>query len=480
VAGAGGYKLYLSRDKEMTNLVKGYPRYVDNTIWMSFAALFDSQAGEAFYWSVSPCVNDDICNAPIHAPWAFNKKSNPVELTAPLNNAVVADDVTFTWSDYLDTNQSPGNLDGTGVAPRIEAQKYRVEVSDDPNFQTTLEKVDVDQTTYTSFAKAYPEGTLYWRVSAVDGSDNVLTSSEVRSFVKESDAPTLTSPTDGEVVSQTEAFRWEAMPFTSSYEIEVYKDNDTLGQPANKVFSGSSKQAAFTTTTPLPASDLAYTWRVRRVDASGNDGAWTDLAAPSARFKISGTAPSLTAPASSAKLAGDDALFTWLPVPGASAYRFERRAAGSASMAEVVTTPALAWAPVKIIDQGSWQWRVSSLDAAGKVSATSEWRSFAVDGGRPTVTAKSPTGTVGGSTSFAARFSERVTKVSSTTFRVYQKGLPDPLPAKVSLDSSGTKATLVPRSNLKPGKTYTVKLTSGITDAAGNGLVATSWKVSVR
>ena len=298
--------------------------------------------------------------------------------------------------------------------------------------------------------------------------------------MKESDAPTLTSPTDGEVVAQTEAFRWEAMPFASSYDIEVYKNGDTLGQPANKVFSGNSKQAAFTTTTPLPASALPYTWRVRRVDASGNDGAWTDLGDPSATFLVSSAAPALGGPAAGAQLAGDDALFSWLAVDGASAYRFERRTAGATSMAEVVTTPALAWAPAKTIGEGSWQWRVSSLDAAGKVSATSEWRAFTVDGSRPTVTAKSPTGTVGGGTSFVVRFSERVTRVSSSTFRVFQKGLPDPLPAKVSLDATGTKATLDPTRNLKPGKTYTVKLTSGITDSAGNPLTATSWKVSVR
>lgn len=482
VPGAGGYRLYLSRDREMTNIVSGYPIFVDSSMWTPKQALIDSQAGDAFYWQVQPCVNSSQCNPVTHAPWAFNKLSNPVELTSPAPGATVADDVTFAWRDYLETNLDPteGHVDDTGVNPRTGAMQYVVEVSTVPNFQSVLDKVEVDQTTYTAFAKAYPEGTLYWRVSVRDGSRNLLGTSEPRTFTKSSPVPELTSPTHGDVVTQTEAFRWQPLDFAASYDIEVYKNADTIGQPTNRVFVGNSKQVAFTTTTPLPASATAYTWRLRRVDASGNKGLWTDLADPAAHFEVSGTAPGLTSPTTGVTVGGSDGLFIWQPVAEASAYRFERRLQGSTAVAETVKTPALAWAPIKTMTDGDYEWRVSTLDADSKVTATSEWRSFLVDSTAPTVTRTAPTGKVAATTTFIAKFSESVTGVSTSTFRLFKKGVPDPVRARVTLNATGTQATLTPRRRLKRVALYTVKVLPGITDAGGNPLAKTGWKVRIR
>ena len=67
------------------------------------------------------------------------------------------------------------------IEPDVEAKTYRFQVDDDPNFQSPLETVSVDQTTYTPYGTTYPEGPLYWRVQAIDGSNNTLTWSESRS-----------------------------------------------------------------------------------------------------------------------------------------------------------------------------------------------------------------------------------------------------------------------------------------------------------
>ena len=483
VPGAAGYKLYLSRDREMTNLVPGYPVLVPSSMWTPTNALIDSQAGDAFYWEVQPCVTSTWCDPVAHAEWAFNKRSNPVELISPAAGAVVADDVTFTWGDYLETNLDPGDVDAvdeTGLPSRIEAREYRIEVSTVPNFQSLVDRIDVDQTTYTAFAKSYPEGKLYWRVSATDGTGNLLTSSPAREFIKSSTSPTLTSPVTlpqqaTTVVSRTEPFRWDPMPFASRYDIEVYKNGDLIGQTANKVVVGSSQQAAYTSTTPLPASATPYTWRIRRVDATGNPGAWTGFST----FRVKGASPGLTAPAEGALVAGNDALFTWKKVAGATSYRFERRAAGSTWTAESVTTPALAWAPLATIADGEWQWRVTTLDAAGKDMDSSGWRPFVVDGTRPTVTSTTPLTTAARRANFVVTFSEPVTGVSTTTFRLYRKGVPDSVPAVVTVNAAGTKAVLNPVQRLQRRQTYIAKVTTGITDRAGNALPAVKWKVAV-
>jgi hypothetical protein len=78
------------------------------------------------------------------------------------------------------------------------------------------------------------------------------------------------------------------------------------------------------------------------------------------------------------------------------------------------------------------------------------------------------------------KFSEPVTGVSTSTFRIYRKGVPDPVPASVRLNTAGTKAVLDPQRRLKAGQVHTVKLTNGISDTAGNALAAASWKVRTR
>ena len=248
---AGAYRVFIARDKEMTNIVAGYPQLTQTNVFTPPSALIDSQAGSAFYWFVQPCKSGSPlsgCSALEHAGHAFNKLSNPVELGRPLNNAVESNDVTFTWGDYLATNQDrndPNATDDTGVHSRIEAYQYRVQVATDPNFQTVLETTVVDQTTFTSYSNTYPEGTLYWRVQAIDGSQNSLAWSPTRTFLKKSPKPVPASPTGEGSIPGWQPFRWEPLAFAGSYEIEVYKDFDLTGSSTNRVMAGNSKQVAF-------------------------------------------------------------------------------------------------------------------------------------------------------------------------------------------------------------------------------------------
>ena len=229
------------------------------------------------------------------------------------------------------------------------------------------------------------------------------------------------------------------------------------------------------------------------------------MSAPNASFRVSGSAPVLASPLGGATVAADDNLFTWEAVDGATTYRFERRAAGSTSMAETVTTPALAWAPTGKLAAGNAEWRVTSIDPAGKVMGTSAWRSYAVpstttttpppttttppptttptgDTTRPKVSSASPTGKVKKDVSFKAKFSEVVkgASVSTKTMKIKKKGSSKSLPAVVSLSSDKRTAKLNPKQNLKSGKTYIIKLTTGIKDKAGNALVAYKWTVKVK
>ena len=174
----GFYKIYLTFDGANNGVTGLFPVLVSGTMWIYPRTLPDSQAGSAYYWTVVPCTSPNACAPLDHASHAFNKQSNPVVLTSPVsadpgNPTQVADDVTLTWQDYLasEANADTANTSLTSPA-EIEAQQYRVQVSTTSDFSTLLDNLLVDQTTYTASASTYPEGILYWRVQAVDGSGN--------------------------------------------------------------------------------------------------------------------------------------------------------------------------------------------------------------------------------------------------------------------------------------------------------------------
>ena len=475
---AAKYIVWISRDQQLTNWIAKYE--TEQPTFIPPTALFDSQAGSAFYWHVQPCKVPTSCRPPQHAQHAFNKLSKPVQLLSPTDDATASNSITFTWRDFLDTNQDAttlGNHSGAdSVEPDVEAQTYRVQVDNDPNFQSPLDEVLVDQMTYTASGTTYPEGPLYWRVQAIDGSNNFLTWSDSWTFTKRSPVVNLTAPVNNAQTTGTAPLRWDPLAYAASYDIEVYKDGDTIGQAGNLVFSGSSKQVALTPTAPLAVSGQSYTWRMRPRDAAGRPGQWTDLADPSARFRVTGAAPALTAPQDETLVVGTDTLFSWTSVDGATDYRWDLRLEGGGGL-NSVRTPALAWAP-SIVGDGNWEWRVVSLNSAGVEIGSSSWWQFRVDALRPAVSLVKPYGLVKRGASFTVRFSEPVRNVRNTTFKIVPVGSRRALTATVRPSSSRFTAVLNPSRDLRRGKSYVIKLTSGIRDDASNNLVPYSWTVT--
>ena len=176
----GFYKMYLTYDGINNAVPNLFGFVVQNTMSVDPSARPDSQAGSAYYWTVVPCTSPNVC-APIdHASHAFDERSNQVVLTSPVTTdpqhpATVSNDVTLSWQDLLVTESNAATTDTALTPPaRTEAQQYRVQVSQTPDFTQVFDQAVVDQTTYTASGMTYPEGSLYWRVQAIDASGNNL------------------------------------------------------------------------------------------------------------------------------------------------------------------------------------------------------------------------------------------------------------------------------------------------------------------
>lgn len=375
VEDASRYEVVISRDSELTNVVDTWS--TGTNMLMLASTLADSQAGSAYFWLVRACRTTGTCSPLAHAAHSFNKMSVGVQLTAPADGAAVQDDVTLDWESQLDAEQDPGALEDTalGLTPaRTEALTYVVVTATDPNFQNVLEQVTVDQTSFTSYVNTYPEGPIYWRVRANDATSNPLAWSSTRSFVKASPVPGSLSPASGAVVRGDQPFSWDSLDYAASYDVQVFEDNDPVGNDANLVLSESTKQVVLASGDPIPASATPYAWRIRRTDAKGRKGAWTPLRP----FTVTGDAPTLTTPAPDALVSPTAGVFTWAAQATATSYRWQRRLVGSDVVADSVVTPATSWAPLVAIPAGSWQWQVVALDANARVLGASPWRGFTV------------------------------------------------------------------------------------------------------
>lgn len=123
----------------------------------------------------------------------FDIRTGSVELQSPADQAQANAEPTFSWSDYLTS----------GGADAAEARNYDLQISTDPDFNsTTIDNTDIDLTQWTS-PTAMDSGTYYWRVAPIDQSGNLLAWSATRTVQVDGTSPTITvksarrAPVDG-------------------------------------------------------------------------------------------------------------------------------------------------------------------------------------------------------------------------------------------------------------------------------------------
>ena len=121
-------------------------------------------------------------------------------------------------------------------------------------------------------------------------------------------------------------------------------------------------------------------------------------------------------------------------------------------------------------------------DIANNPLVTTSWSFTILDNQAPTVTARTPAANANGVTvpvSPTATFSEplNATTVNATTMTVREGTLATGtlVPSVVTYNAATQVATINPDASLLNDTVYTVRLTNGITDVAGNTLAATQW-----
>ena len=339
-----------------------------------------------------------------------------------------------------------------------------------------VDERDVDQPFYTPADHTLPQGTLYWRVQVIDPVGNKLTWSPTRSFSNDQPAIDLlnsavTAPAINATVGGSTPFRWTPMAGASRYQIEVYRNNDATHSDANLVFSGTTYVPAFVSQNFLPTSSSDYRWRVRWYDADGQVRPWS----ADAHFSVKPSTVTVTSPANGGYQPNNGIYFTWNAVPFAASYTVDVRDSNNSGY-YAVNTMATANAP-SFFGDGSFDWRVVALDPNNNPIGVSTWRTSWWTGGPGHDVLPELRGVPKSKVKVA--FNEPVIGLSTSTFMLHVKGRTSRLPAHVKVAANKRSAVLTPNARLKPGKTYTVKITQAVHDGAGNHMKTLVWTFTV-
>jgi hypothetical protein len=158
--------------------------------------------------------------------------------------------------------------------PVLGAVRYEVAIARDKTM-TTL--VSGAQTVTTAASYIPPttlaQGTYWWRVMPVDADGHEGNTSAVRSFTWSWPTTTQASLTD--LVAAPEFFdpllSWAAVPGAAKYELDVNFSQDF--NSSSSVYSATTDATGFSPLKPFPNN--TYYWRVRPVNAQGDDGVWS-------------------------------------------------------------------------------------------------------------------------------------------------------------------------------------------------------------
>jgi hypothetical protein len=263
------------------------------------------------------------------------------------------------------------------------------------------------------------------------------------------------------------------------------------------MFHGSNR-ASFDVSSPM-TTGTTYVVRVTSgaQDVSGN-GVSPEL---TSTFTTSGTPPDVTSPTVTNVAPLNSA--TGVAVDSDIVVTFsEAMNATTINTASVTLTPTSGGSPVAAVVSYSSGPRTATLNPSSSLATSTSYTvnvttaakdlagnsvtAFSsafttaapvVDGTAPTVTNVSPTNGVTGvavNADVIVTFSEPMNSgsISTSTFTLAPTSGGSPVPAVVSYNAGAGTATLNPSSSLAAGTSYTVNVTAGATDVAGNPLTA--------
>ena len=287
---------------------------------------------------------------------------------------------------------------------------------------------------------------------------------------------TVTSPTDGQVVTSATLAVSGTASASSDVAVRIYSGSTTTGSPL-QTLSATVAGGAWSATAAV-LDDGTYTLIAEQRDTDGNTGSSAPVGfsvAKASPYTVTAVSPSaLPQGASAQTLTVSGSGFT-------NAVSVSISGTGVGTTGTTFLTPTSLSVSVAVAAGAPTGTRDVSVSSPGQPAATCTGcltvTAGPIDSTPPTVTSVTPADGsvgVGAWTDVTATFAEALdpTTVSSSTF-VLRDSAGRAVPAQVSYDSVTTTTTLDPDTDLGSAGSYTATVTGGADgakDAAGNAL----------
>ncbi len=266
------------------------------------------------------------------------------------------------------------------------ADRYEFQVAADNGFNSPVigsgEDHFVTRNTRATLKRAIPNGTYYWRVRAITKAGGVSSWTTPQQFKKTwTGAATLQAPAAGVGLSfpaNPLSLSWSGVPFASSYLVAVATDPSLGSLVLHDAGSTAAISTAATTlTSPSVFAPGTYYWAVTPVDARGNKGASSSVAAFSWGWPSAST-PAVQDVVSATEVY--DPQFSWTSVPGAARYEVEVNPTPDFVPGSKVcctgTTIATTLSPTVVLKDNVYYWRVRAIDPDGNAGVWNVGPSF--------------------------------------------------------------------------------------------------------
>jgi hypothetical protein len=252
VSGTATYRFEISPDPSFSSIA-----YSKITIKPHHTPI-DRLANNTYYWRVTPIDRRGNLGATsdVHS-FQFNWNLVPA-LLAPEDNVTVQFLPRFSWT-------------------AVEAARdYRLEISTQPDFTTSLSAYVTDQTDYTPERNLANDQDYYWRVRATDYRGSNGPWSEVRRFRMRWNFQTrLLTPLNNMISISYPFFTWTPIPGAQQYQIQIDETTSFSSPIADEKIYNVTTHTQPKWASVLPNTD--YFWRVRAIDGQGNLTPWSDL-----------------------------------------------------------------------------------------------------------------------------------------------------------------------------------------------------------